>query len=256
MVKIHQNLYIKNKIVIIIVYLIIFISLSIIFFQCTNKKYPDMCKVNGNLNLSILNDAVINSINEYHNRIYEIQEKIETRRNIEEEQNRIKDEFQSKLESIQSDNKKQWFILYSSILEEYRKYSYIDIPVTVYEEYDIGELKVFQRLVAAEATGGDFESKCNVASVVWNRLHSTKYPNNIIDVIYERNGSVQFTPTYDGRIDTVEVTEDDVLAIEYTYMFGSTAYDCIAFDNVKGSSFNKNKLEIVFTDSINHTFYR
>lgn len=169
----------------------------------------------------------------------------------------IRKEFWSKFESIDFPNKKEWFISYKILLEEYKNYSeYIEIPKSVYEEYDIGELKVFQRLVAAETTGGNFESKCNVASVVWNRISSVKYPDSIMDVIYERDGSVQFTPTYDGRIDTVEVTEDDVLAIEYTYMFGSTAYDCIAFDNVIGSSWNKNKLEAVFTDSINHTFYR
>lgn len=172
-----------------------------------------------------------------------------------EEQKRIKKEFNEKINSLTFENRKYDFLLYKEILDRYRNYPYIEIPLTVYEEYDIGELNVFQRLVAAETTGGDFESKCNVASVVWNRLYSEKYPNNIIDVIYQRNGSVQFTPTYDGRIDTVEVTEDDVLAIEYTYMFGSTAYDCIAFDNVK-NSWNKNKLEMVFTDSINHTFYR
>ncbi|MCI8749130.1 MAG: cell wall hydrolase [Lachnospiraceae bacterium] len=95
-----------------------------------------------------------------------------------------------------------------------------------------------------------------MASVVWNRINSDKYPDNMIDVIYQRNGSVQFSPTYDGRIDIVKVTEDDVLAIEYTYIFDSTAYDCIAFDNVSGNSWNKNKLEEIFTDSINHTFYR
>ena len=148
------------------------------------------------------------------------------------------------------------FLTYKKILEEYRDYSYIQIPLTIYDEYDIGEIKVFQKLVAAETTGGDFESKCNVASVVWNRINSDKYPDNMIDVIYQRNGSVQFSPTYDGRIDIVKVTEDDVLAIEYTYIFGSTAYDCIAFDNVSGNSWNKNKLEEIFTDSINHTFYR
>lgn len=246
----------KNKIVITIVCLIIFISLSVFSYQCINKTYPRICKWNGNLKLSILNDIVTKSVNEYRNKIYEIQEEIERQLHTEEEQNRIKNEFQSKLESIQSDNRKKWFISYNSILEEYRKYSYIEMPMTVYEEYDIEELKVFQRLVAAETTGGDFESKCNVASVIWNRLHSQNYPDNIIDVIYEKDGSVQFTPTYDGRIDTVEVTDDDILAVEYTYMFGSTAYDCIAFDNVKGNSWNKNKLEMVFTDSINHTFYR
>ena len=61
--------------------------------------------------------------------------------------------------------------------------SYIQIPLTIYDEYDIGEIKVFQKLVAAETTGGDFKSKCNVASVVWNRINSDKYPDNMIDVI-------------------------------------------------------------------------
>ncbi len=183
--------------------------------------------------------------------------KIFEKENILTESETIRNEFWSKLESIDFSSKKEWFISYKRLLEEYKDYSdYLEIPKSVYEEYNIDEIKVFQKLVSAETTGGDFESKCNVASVVWNRIYSEKYPDNIIDVIYERNGSVQFTPTYDGRINIVEVTEDDVLAIEYTYMFGSTAYDCIAFDNVPGNSWNKNKLEEVFTDSINHTFYR
>jgi len=183
--------------------------------------------------------------------------KILKKENILIELEIIRNEFLSKFESMDSSSKKEWFISYKRLLEEYKDYSeYIEIPKSVYDEYDIGEIKVFQKLVAAETMGGDFESKCNVASVVWNRINSDKYPDNMVDVIYQRNGSVQFSPTYDGRIDIVKVTEDDVLAIEYTYIFGSTAYDCIAFDNVSGNSWNKNKLEKIFTDSLNHTFYR
>ena len=206
--------------------------------------------------MSQIKNIVLENINNCFNTIYIIQEEKEIRRHVIKEQDRIKNEYKQKIESIQCDTRKQWFISYNSIIEQYRQYSYINIPLTVYDKYDIGEIKIFQRLVAAETTGGDFESKCNVASVVWNRINSERYPDNIIGVIYQRNGSAQFSPTYDGRIDIVDVTEDDVLAIEYTYMFGSTAYDCIAFDNVSGSSWNKNKLEKVFTDSINHTFYR
>ena len=248
-----------NKAVKIVIGSLIFSSLSFFAYSyCsyTNKAYPDVCIIKGGKYLSQINDIVVKSTNDCFNVIYKIQEEKERQKHVIEERDRIKNEYNAKIESIQSGNRKEWFISYNLILEQYRIYPYINTPLNVYDEYDINEIKVFQKLVAAETTGGNFESKCNVASVVWNRLHSEKYPDNIIDVIYQRNGSVQFSPTYDGRIDIAEVTEDDILSIEYTYMFGSTAYDCIAFDNVKGNSWNKNKLEMIFTDSIGHSFYR
>lgn len=235
---------------------LLFFSFIIILLICDKCFYQEInsnsCNVNGNIDFSFIKEFITEEKEKCNLRISKIQGNIKKL----EERKRIKYEFETKINSLTFENRKNDFLLYKKILDEYRDYSYIQIPLTVYDEYDIGGIKVFQKLVAAETTGGDFESKCNVASVVWNRLYSEKYPNNIIDVIYQRDGSVQFTPTYDGRIDTVEVNDDDVLAIEYTYMFGSTVYDCIAFDNVKGNSWNKNKLEVVFTDSINHTFYR
>lgn len=229
-----------------------FIMFLLIIDRYFYQEYNSIpCNMNGNLDFLYVNEMIADEKERCELKIFKIKKRIEELK----EQKRIKTEFNEKINSLTFENRKNDFLLYKEVLDRYRDYPYLEIPLTVYEEYDIGELKVFQKLVAAETTGGSFESKCNVASVVWNRLYSDKYPNNIIDVIYQRNGSAQFTPTYDGRIDTVEVTEDDVLAIEYTYMFGSTAYDCIAFDNVK-NSWNKNKLEMVFTDSINHTFYR
>ncbi len=235
---------------------LIFFSFIIILLVCDRCFYQEIisnsCNANGSLDFSSIKELITEEKEQCNLRISKIQKHIEKL----EKQKRVKYEFAAKINSLTFENRKNDFLAYKKILDEYREYSFIQIPLTVYDEYDIGEIKVFQRLVAAETTGGDFESKCNVASVVWNRLSSEKYPNNIIDVIYQRNGSVQFSPTYDERIDNVEVTENDVLAVEYTYMFGSTAYDCIAFDNVRGDSWNKNKLEVVFTDSINHTFYR
>lgn len=164
-------------------------------------------------------------------------------------------EAQQKIKKLDDiSDKKEWFIAYKNIIKEYE--DVLDAPESVYDCFSDKEILLFQKLIAAEATSGSFNSKCNVASVVWNRLYSDDYPNTIIEVIYERNGAPQFSPTIDGRINIVNVTEDDILAIEYTFMFGSTAYDCIAFDNVKGSSWNKRNLEHVFTDDINHSFYR
>lgn len=179
--------------------------------------------------------------------------------NIITEPERLNKELEERLNSIQAQDRKSYYLEYKSIVEEYSTSQYserLNLPYTVYDYYPYDEIVVFQKLLAAETTGGDFDSKCNVASVVWNRLNSEEYPNTIREVIYQRNGGIQFSPTADGRINTVEVTGDDILAIEYTFLFGSTAYDCIAFDNVKGKSWNKNNLEYVFTDSINHSFYR
>lgn len=158
------------------------------------------------------------------------------------------------LEQINSiEDKKEFFVAYKEIMDRYS--DILDVPETVYDCYSAAEIATFQRLLAAETTGGDFESKCNVASVVWNRLESNDYPNTITDVIFEKNGSIQFTPVADGRMWRVSVTEDDILAIEYTFLFGSTAYDCIAFDNMK-NSWSRRHLEYVFTDSVGHSFYR
>lgn len=236
----------RNKIDIVIIILIIMV-IFVNFYE--NKSIESIKKIE----VEVLNKDIIGKT-QPKKKCYKKILKIE---NVLTESERIKIEFFSKLEAIQFSSRKEWFISYKLLLEEYKEYDeYIDMPQSVYDAYSSNQIKIFQMLIAAETTGGDFESKCNVASVVWNRLHSQNYPDNIIDVIYEKDGSVQFTPTYDGRIYTAEVTEDDILAIEYTYMFGSTAYDCIAFDNVQGLSWNKNNLEMVFTDRINHTFYR
>lgn len=256
--KLFMKIFIKSKTRIIILCSILAISLFMfITFKKTyeDKDYSPVCMLDS-MDYSFIKNKILKDIDECIDKLFKMQKRIEEKKRRKEERKRIKNEFKTKIESLQYDSRKQWFVSYKSILEEYRRYPYIEVPLSVYDEYEIGEIRVFQRLVAAETTGGDFESKCNVASVVWNRIQSSDYPDKIVDVIYERNGSVQFTPTCDGRIDSVEVTEEDILAVEYTYMFGSTAYDCIAFDNVKGNSWNKNRLEIMFTDSINHTFYR
>lgn len=64
-------------------------------------------------------------------------------------------------------------------------------------------------IVEAEAGGEDMKGKILVANVIFNRLESPRFPSNITDVVWERTGgSVQFSPTADGRIHTVTVSEE------------------------------------------------
>ena len=57
------------------------------------------------------------------------------------------------------------------------------------------ELDMLAKIIYAEARGESYDGKVAVGAVVLNRVRSTKYPNNIRDVIFARN---QFSPVSDG----------------------------------------------------------
>lgn len=71
------------------------------------------------------------------------------------------------------------------------------------------------QIVEAEATGGDMKSKILVANVVLNRVADDRFPDSIYGVIWDHSaGCVQFSPTVDGRIYTVEITDDTYEAVD------------------------------------------
>ena len=62
------------------------------------------------------------------------------------------------------------------------------------------------QIVEAEATGGDIKSKILIANVVLNRVK---------DFVWQTaGGSPQFSPTDDGRIYTVSITDDTIEAVD------------------------------------------
>ncbi|MGN0251031.1 MAG: cell wall hydrolase [Oliverpabstia sp.] len=63
-------------------------------------------------------------------------------------------------------------------------------------------------IVEAEAGGEDLEGRIMVANVILNRVASDEFQNDVTSVIWERSGgSPQFSPTADGRIYTVTVSD-------------------------------------------------
>lgn len=71
------------------------------------------------------------------------------------------------------------------------------------------------RIVEAEATGEDTEGKMLIANVILNRVKDDRFPDTIEGVVYQViDGSAQFQPTVDGRIDSVEVTESTIEAVD------------------------------------------
>lgn len=157
------------------------------------------------------------------------------------------EEMNQKMAEIESiENKKEWFIAYKSIIEEY---SYIiDPPETIYEYFTEEELDLLFHVVQAEI--GDecysFEQKANVASVVFNRLYHEKFPDALSEIlVYD-----QFSPISNGRYKEVEVSEDTILACEYAFEIEDTTDGCLFFD-----SNNTLNYQFVFDDGA-HNFYK
>lgn len=142
-------------------------------------------------------------------------------------------------------DKKEWFIAYKSIIEEY---SYIiDPPETIYDYFTEEELDLLFRVVQAEV--GDeysFESKVNVANVIFNRFYHERFPDTLSDILVRD----QFSPIADGRYKEVEVTEDTILACEYAFTMDDTTDGCLFFD-----SNNTLNYQFVFDDGA-HNFYK
>lgn len=157
------------------------------------------------------------------------------------------EEMNQKMAEIESiEDKKEWFIAYKNIIDEY---SYIlDPPETIYDYFTEEELCLLFHVVQAEI--GDecysFEQKANVASVVFNRLYHEKFPDALSEIlVYD-----QFSPISNGRYKEVEVSEDTILACEYAFEIEDTTDGCLFFD-----SNNTLNYQFVFDDGA-HNFYK
>ena len=149
----------------------------------------------------------------------------------------------AEIESIE--NKKEWFIAYKEIVD---RYSYIlDPPEGIYDYYTDEELDMFFRVVQAEI--GDeytFEQKCNVASVILNRIEHYKFSDEMLEILT----SQQFETVKNGSYKNVKVSEDTILACEYVFMIEDTTDGCLFFDSNKALNY-----EFVFNDGT-HNFYK
>lgn len=71
------------------------------------------------------------------------------------------------------------------------------------------------QIVEAEATGEDLEGKMLIANVILNRVKDPRFPETIEGVVWQQiDGSAQFQPTIDGRINTVEITQSTIEAVD------------------------------------------
>lgn len=80
------------------------------------------------------------------------------------------------------------------------------------EDYD-----TLLRIVEAEAGSEDIKGRVLVANVIMNRVKSEDFPNTVTEVVWDNSDGVpQFSPTYDGRINEVAVSDETREAVKQT----------------------------------------
>lgn len=128
----------------------------------------------------------------------------------------------------------------------------------IFREMSKDDRFTLYRIVEAEATNGDKQSKKNVAHVILNRVKSNKFPNTISGVVFQKH---QFSPISDGRFYSVEIKESTKQAVIEAYEEGDTTGGALYFANmscVTNANTRRwfNSMTCLFKDSIGHSFYR
>ena len=116
------------------------------------------------------------------------------------------------------------------------------------------------KIVEAEAGGEDEVGKILVANVIFNRMKNPEFPSTVTEVVWQNvAGSPQFSPTADGRINTVTVSEETREAVNKAIDGEDYSKGALYFveestadqDNVK---WFKSDLKFLFKHGV-HAFY-
>ena len=119
------------------------------------------------------------------------------------------------------------------------------------------EYNVLLRIVEAEAGGEDLAGKMLVANVIMNRVQSGRFPDTVTEVVYQKNpnGKAQFSPTVNGRIDSVKVSQQTINAVERVLDGEDSSNGALYFRSVRSNSdWHDNSLRRIFEHG-NHIFY-
>lgn len=82
------------------------------------------------------------------------------------------------------------------------------------QKMSFNDYSTLVQIVEAECTGGDEKSKLLVANVVLNRTRDSRFPDTVYDVVWQRvDGEAQFSPTQDGRIGTLDISQSTLNAV-------------------------------------------
>ena len=118
------------------------------------------------------------------------------------------------------------------------------------------EYQVLLKIVEAEAGCEDTEGRMLVANVVMNRVRNGYFPNTVTEVVYQRqDGTAQFSPVSDCRIDTVNVSQGTIDAVARVMNGEDISQGALFFRSVRSrSGWFDQKLSRVLEHG-NHIFY-
>ena len=124
-------------------------------------------------------------------------------------------------------------------------------------ELTIKEYNVLLRIAEAEAGGEDIIGKMLVANVIMNRVNSSRFPDTVTEVVYQKNhnGRAQFSPTVDGRMESVKVTLETEIAVLRALCGEDSSNGALYFRSKRlNSAWHDRALERVLVHG-NHIFY-
>ena len=116
------------------------------------------------------------------------------------------------------------------------------------------------KIVEAEAGGEDLQGRIMVANVIFNRMKSPEFPDTVYDIVWEKTaGTPQFSPTADGRIHTVTVSEETREAVNRAidgedYSEGALFFMQEEYSDSANVSWFKKNLKYLFSHGV-HDFY-
>ena len=154
-------------------------------------------------------------------------------------------DMENELDEIESiSDIKEWYIEYREILG---KYSYIlPYPLSIFDYYTEDEIFLMCRVIETECYDQDFISKCNVASVILNRIENGNFGDDVKDVITKENQFAYYR---------MSISEDTILALMYAFEIEDTTHGCIAFRSDKNPE-TWYCWNYTFTDPAGHHFYK
>lgn len=117
------------------------------------------------------------------------------------------------------------------------------------------------KIVEAEAGTEDIKGRVLVANVIMNRVRHEEFPDTITEVIWQsNNGVAQFSPTYDGRIYSVTVSDETREAVKQAlegidYSEGALFFIMKSAADPEGIAWFEKELVKLFQHGV-HEFYR
>lgn len=125
--------------------------------------------------------------------------------------------------------------------EEYVQHEYDGL----YERFSEYEINMMCRCIETEVFECSFEQKVNIANVIFNRLKSDEFPNDVVSIITSPKQFAYFR-TY--------INSDTIEALEYAYANGDTTNGTIGFRS-DIAPYEWNGWYYQFSDGV-HNFYK